>query len=369
VNQRRLLRLLPLPLVVACTASSAPPRDPALGTLRLLPGFTIELFARVPGARSLALGPPGIVFVGTRDEGSVHVLQDRDGDGRAERVRTLATGLTWPNGVAFREGSLYVAELRRIVRFDGVLRWLSAGGDPPRPVVVLDGLPAERHHGWKYLRFGPDGKLYFGIGAPCNVCVRDDPFASLARVGRDGSGLEVVARGIRNTVGFDWHPKTGELWFTDNGADRMGDDVPGDELNRVTQAGRHFGFPYCHEGRVADPRFGRERPCSDFVPPVHRFGAHVAALGMRFADGGAVPEPLRGRIVVAQHGSWNRSTPVGYRVVLVDPEGKQPETTLAEGWLREGEAWGRPVDVELLADGSLLVSDDEAGAVYRIRRG
>lgn len=352
---------------LAAPTAQAPPELP-LGSLRLLPGYAIEIFARVPSARSLALGPPGVVFVGTRDGGSVYALLDRDRDGRAEQVKTVASGLQWPNGVAFKDGSLFVAELRRILRFDGVERWLSGDGPAPRPVVVLDDLPKERHHGWKFLRFGPDGKLYFGIGAPCNVCLREDPFASIARVSRDGSGFEIVARGIRNTVGFDWHPQTRELWFTENGADEMGDDVPSDELDRVTRAGQHFGYPFCHEGRVADPRFGKDRPCSGFVPPVHRLGAHVAALGMRFAAGPALPEPLRGKILVAEHGSWNRSTPVGYRVVVVDPEGKQPETVLADGWLRGERAWGRPVDVELLPDGSVLVSDDEAGVVYRIRR-
>jgi glucose/arabinose dehydrogenase len=234
--------------------------------------------------------------------------------------------------------------------------------------VVFDGLPNESGHGWKFLRFGPDGKLYFGIGAPCNVCLRDDPFATLARIDpTKGGGLEVVARGIRNTVGFDWHPGTRELWFTENGADQLGDDVPSDELNRVTGAGQHFGYPFCHEGTVPDPRYGKERPCAAFVPPVHRFGAHVAALGMRFTAGPSVPEPLRGKIVVAEHGSWNRSTPTGYRVVVVDPAGKTPEAPLVSGWLRGERAWGRPVDVELLPDGSLLVSDDGAGAVYRVR--
>ena len=343
-------------------------QDLPLATLRVAPGFSMEVFARAPGARSLALGPPGVVFVGTRDA-SVYALVDEDRDGRADRVRTVAGGLRWPNGVAYREGTLYVAERSRILRFDGIERWLQAGGDgpAPKPAVVFDDLPAENSHGWKFLRLGPDGKLYFGIGAPCNVCQRDDPYATLARVGTDGRGFEIVARGVRNTVGFDWHPGTRELWFTENGADQMGDDVPSDELNKVTRTGQHFGYPFCHEGRIPDPRFGAKRPCSDTVAPVHRFGAHVAALGMRFLSGPKVPPPLAGKIVVAEHGSWNRSEPVGYRVVMVDPSGKDPEAPLVTGWLRDERAWGRPVDVELLPDGSLLISDDGAGAVYRLR--
>jgi glucose/arabinose dehydrogenase len=351
----------------ACGAASTP-ADPSLplDTLRLAPGFAIEVFARAPGARSLALGPPGVVFVGTRGEGVVHALLDRDGDGRAETVREVASGLDTPNGVAFHRGALYVAERSRIVRLDGVAAWLEGKGERPRRSVVYDRLPRERGHDWKVLRAGPDGKLYVPVGAPCNVCLREDPFATIARLDPDGRNFEVVARGVRNSVGVDWHPRTRELWFTDNGRDMLGDDVPADELNRLSQPGQHFGFPYCHEGRVADPRYGSRAPCSDFVAPVHRFGAHVAALGMRFAAGPRVPAALRGRIVVAQHGSWNRSTPVGYRVVVVDPEGEARETVLAEGWLRGRAAWGRPVDVEFLPDGSLLVSDDEAGVVYRI---
>jgi glucose/arabinose dehydrogenase len=343
-------------------AGGAACQELPLQTLHLAPGFSIETYARVPGARSLALGPPGVVFVGTRDEGKVYAIV-------GGQARTVASGLRWPNGVAYREGALFVAERSRILRFDGIDAWLRGDGraQAPAPSVLFEGLPTESHHGWKFLRFGPDGKLYFGIGAPCNVCLRDDPFATLARIDPKGGALEIVARGIRNTVGFDWHPGTHELWFTENGADQLGDDVPSDELNRVTAAGQHFGYPFCHAGDVPDPRFGKDRPCSAFVPPVHRFGAHVAALGMRFAAGTAVPEPLRGKIVVAEHGSWNRSEPVGYRVVMVDPSGKVPETPLVSGWLRGERAWGRPVDVELLPDGSLLVSDDAAGVIYRVR--
>jgi len=348
--------------VIALYAAGAACQDLPLQSLKLAPGFAIETYARVPGARSLALGPPGVVFVGTRNEGKVYALVNRE-------VRTLASGLSWPNGVAYRDGTLFVAERSRILRFPDVDAWLRGDGRQPAPApsVVFDGLPRENGHGWKFLRFGPDGKLYFGIGAPCNVCLRDDPFATLVRIDPKGGGLEIVARGIRNTVGFDWHPITRELWFTDNGADQLGDDVPSDELNRVTKTGQHFGYPFCHAGDVPDPRFGKDRPCSAFVPPVHRFGAHVAALGMRFLSAPTLPEPLRGKIVVAEHGSWNRTEPVGYRVVLVDPTGKAPETPLVSGWLRGERAWGRPVDVELLPDGSLLVSDDGAGAVYRVR--
>jgi glucose/arabinose dehydrogenase len=265
-----------------------------------------------------------------------------------------------------RDGALYVAEVSRVLRFDAIEEHLDA---PPEPVVVSAAFPADRHHGWKFIRFSPDGLLYVPVGAPCNVCKRDDPrYASIMRMKQDGSGLEVFAAGVRNTVGFDWHPVTGELWFTDNGRDNLGDDLPPDELNRAPGAGLDFGFPYCHGGFLLDPELGKDRSCDGFAAPAAKLGAHVAALGMRFYTGKAFPASYRGQILVAEHGSWNRSERAGYRVSLVRLDGDRVVSyePFAQGWLQDGEVWGRPVDLEVLPDGSVLVSDDHAGAIYRI---
>ncbi len=336
-----------------------------LDTLELPPGFSIALYAAaVPGARSLTRSPSGIVYVGTRGD-TVHALVDGDGDGRAERVVRIASGLDQPNGVAWHDGDLYVAEVSRILRFRDIDRHLD---DPPRPEVVRDDYPSDHHHGWKFIAFGPDGWLYVPVGAPCNVCEPGGIYAGLTRLRPDGSQREVFARGIRNTVGFDWQPGTGVLWFTDNGRDRLGDDLPPDELNRAPRAGLDFGFPYCHGGDVPDPRFGDGHPCADFTPPAARLGAHVASLGMRFYTGGMFPAEYRGDVLIAEHGSWNRSAKVGYRVVRARVEGDRVTAVepFVHGWLRGQEAWGRPVDVLVLADGSLLISDDRADAVYRV---
>jgi glucose/arabinose dehydrogenase len=356
-------------LLAGVFPASIVPTVSSLKDIRLPAGFRIDYFApKVPGARSLALGPDGIVFVGTRSEGKVYAVIDRDGDGKADEVLTIARGLDMPNGVAFRDGSLYVAEAGRVIRYDDIVKRLR---HPPRPVVVNDSFPKEKAHGWKFIRFGPDGRLYVPVGAPCNVCDRkDDPrFAAITRMNADGSGLEVFAHGVRNTVGFDWHPATGELWFTDNGRDWLGDDEPPDELNRAPKKGLHFGFPYRHGRGLVDPEFGKNVPADfSFVPPEMELGPHVASLGMRFYTGTMFPEKYRGGIFIAEHGSWNRSTPIGYRVTFVPVEGSKAAgyTVFAQGWLKGFAAWGRPVDVEVMRDGSLLVSDDKKGAIYRI---
>jgi glucose/arabinose dehydrogenase len=353
----------------APAAPAAPAEDPSLPlqNIKLPPGFRIALYARVPKARSLALGPKGTVFVGQRErDGMVHAVRDRDGDGRAEEVTVVARGLDTPNGVAVRGGALYVAEISRILRYDGIEDRLA---NPPAPAVVTAALPTERHHGWKFIAFGPDDRLYVPVGAPCNICLRDDPrFASITRMKADGTGFEVYAHGVRNTVGFDWHPETGELWFTENGRDLMGDDVPPDELGHAPKAGLHFGYPHCHGGTIADPEFARGRACAEFTAPARNLGPHVAALGMRFYRGRMFPAEYRHDIFMAEHGSWNRSRKVGYRLMRVQLGGAAGPTyeTFAEGWLVGETEWGRPVDVLELPDGSLLVSDDEAGAVYRI---
>jgi len=272
-----------------------------------------------------------------------------------------------PSGIAWRDGSLYVSAVSRILRYDGIDGRLA---QPPAPVLVTDRLPGDSHHGWKFIAFGPDGKLYVPVGAPCNVCEPSERHAVIQRMNADGSGLETVARGVRNSVGFDWSPVDKALWFTDTGRDWLGDDLPADELNRVARTGQHFGFPYCHQGNSPDPEYGARRPCSEFVAPAAMLGAHVAAIGMRFYTGTQFPQAYRSNVFIAEHGSWNRSKKVGYRVarVPVDAQGKagKPES-FVEGFLQGESAWGRPVDVLVLPDGSLLVSDDLAGAIYRIR--
>jgi len=350
--------------LAALVAGQAPAPLP-LEKVKLPPGFAIRLYARVPNARSLALGAKGTLFISNRTGRNVYAVRDADGDGVAEKTYTIAQGLNMPNGVAFRDGALYVAEVSRLLRFDNIESRLE---NPPQPVVVLDTLPTDRHHGWKFIRFGPDGRLYVPVGVPCNVCERGDPYGTILRVQPDGTGLEVYARGVRNTVGFDWHPRTKELWFTDNGRDLMGDEVPPDELNHAPRPGMHFGFPYFHGAAIADPQFGKGRRASDYTAPVQELGPHVAALGMRFYVGAMFPAEYREQIFVAEHGSWNRSKKIGYRVMLVRLAGNRAKSyeVFAEGWLENERVWGRPVDVEVLPDGSLLVSDDHAGAIYRI---
>ncbi|MFZ2269443.1 MAG: PQQ-dependent sugar dehydrogenase [Azonexus sp.] len=340
-----------------------------LEQIKLPAGFSIELWARVENARQMALGPHdatgGTLFVGSMQAGKVHAVRFGP-DSTASTVRVLASGLAMPVGVAYRAGSLYVSAVDRILRFDQPEH---AAGRPAPPVVVTDQLPGERHHGWKFIGFGPDGKLYVPVGAPCNSCEPDpNRYANILRMNPDGSGREVFARGIRNSVGFDWQPQTGELWFTDNGRDRLGDDVPPDELNHAPRAGLHFGYPYCHGGDLADPEFGSQRRCSEFTPPARQLAAHTAALGMRFYTGRMFPAAYRNQIFIAEHGSWNRSKKIGYRISLVRLAGGQAVSyeTFASGWLQGETAWGRPADLLVLPDGSLLVADDLAGAIYRI---
>ncbi len=362
-----LLQLLVLAALALACARARSNRDLPVETIKLPLGFTISVYAGdVPGARSMALSPAGTLFVGTRDEGKVYAIRDLNHDGRADQVIIIARGLNMPNGVAFRDGALYVAEVSRVLRFNNIEARLE---NPPQPVVVNDRFPRDRHHGWKFIRFGPDGKLYVPVGAPCNICEpSDERHASILRMNSDGSGLEVFARGIRNTVGFDWHPGTRELWFTDNGRDMLGDDRPPDELNYAPQKGMHYGFPYCHGSNIADPEFGRKHNCSELTPPAIELGPHVASLGMRFYTGTMFPPEYRNQIFIAEHGSWNRTRPIGYRVTLVQLQGNRAVKyeVFAEGWLQRERPWGRPVDVQVMPDGALLVSDDYAGAIYRI---
>jgi glucose/arabinose dehydrogenase len=350
-------------MLLSMPAGAAP--ESRLGEIRLPPGFRIAPYAVVTNARSMALGDRGTLFVGTRKGEVYAVLPGETADG-AHRVVAIARNLHSPNGVAFRGGALYVAEIGRILRFDGIESRLSS---PPEPVVVNDSFPKDEHHGWKFIRFGPDGMLYVPVGAPCNICERTDPrYASILRMQPDGTGLEVFASGVRNTVGFDWNPDTAELWFTDNGRDWLGDDLPPDELNRAPRKGLHFGFPYVHGINIPDPDLGAGKKPAGFTHPEWELPAHVASLGMRFYTGKMFPAGYRGQIFIAEHGSWNRSKPVGYRISLVRLEGNRAAgyEVFAAGWLQGGQAWGRPVDVQGMPDGSLLVSDDKAGMIYRI---
>jgi len=356
-----IMRLFFLGLIVVCMPLSAQPR---LGEIKLPPGFSIDVYAdELPNARSMALGDKGTLFVGTRTAGVVYAVRDRNGDGRIDERYTIARHLNMPNGVAFRDGALYVAESGRILRFDDI----EANLKRPPPAVLVAELRAYSHHGWRYMGFGPDGWLYVSFGAPCNVCNKAG-YGTILRMKPNGSDREVFARGVRNSVGFTWHPQTDDLWFTDNGRDMLGDDLPPDELNRAPQPGMHFGFPYCHGGDIPDPQFGDRRKCSEFTPPEQRLGPHVASLGIKFYTGQQFPAEYNNQIFIAEHGSWNRSEPIGYRISLVRlKEGKAASyEPFAEGWLQNGKAWGRPVDLLVMPDGSLLVSDDRAGVVYRI---
>jgi glucose/arabinose dehydrogenase len=348
-------------LAVAGLAFATPAPADSLDDIVLPPGFVIEHYADVPNARSLTLGEQGTLFVSNRSGSSIYAVVPGD----EPKVIEIDSDLSTPNGVAFRDGDLYVAEIDRIYRYADIESRLDA---PPEPERLDIELPAERHHGWRYIAFGPDGKLYVSIGAPCNVCDREG-FAEIIRMNPDGSDRETFARGIRNSVGLAWHPETGELWFTDNGRDMLGDDIPACELNHAPRAGLHFGFPYCHAGDVRDPEFGAEAPCGDFEPPAQKLGPHVAPLGLRFYAGTQFPEEYAGQIFIAEHGSWNRSEKIGYRITLVRLDGNRAVSyeTFARGWLKDGEVSGRPVDLQVMPDGSLLVSDDLAGKLYRIR--
>lgn len=358
------LRCLPALLIALTwlTTASAAPTD----GLRLPPGFVIEEWAGdVPGARTMVLGERGTVFVGSRDEGRIYALRDDSGDGRADHRWIVASGLQMPNGLALRDGQLYVADVDRLLRLPDIEHWLE---QPPQPMPLRVRLPADRAHGWRYIAFGPDGWLYAGVGAPCNVCERDG-YAQLRRISADGERMEVVAQGIRNTVGFAWRPGTRELWFTENGRDWLGDDRPPDEINILYSSRAHFGFPYCHGDALADPQFGAGHDCSDYTPPALALPAHVAPLGILFYTGQQFPAEYRQRVFIAEHGSWNRSRKIGYRVMMADIVDGRPGNyrPFIDGFLQaDGSVSGRPSYLLQLPDGSLLLSDDHYGRIYRI---
>ncbi|MFY0652600.1 MAG: sorbosone dehydrogenase family protein [Cyclobacteriaceae bacterium] len=340
-----------------------------ISSLKLPAGFEISVFASsVQNARSLALGRNGTIFVGSRRAGKVYALVDENKDGKSDKTYVIASGLNDPNGVAFRNGSLYVAEISELNRYDDIESKLA---NPPKPVTIYDDYPRDNHHGQKVIAFGPDDKLYIPQGAPCNICEnKKEVYASITRMNPDGSGREIFAHGVRNSVGLAWHPETGELWFTDNGRDNLGDNMPPCELNYAPKMGMHFGYPYCHGSDIGDPEFGHKRSCDEFIAPARKLGAHVAPLGLKFYTGDMFPEKYRNQIFIPEHGSWNRRKKIGYRVSMVKLEGNRAVSydTFIDGWLdeKEQEAWGRPVDLLVLPDGSMLLSDDKSDTIYRI---
>ncbi len=337
-----------------------------LNQLKLPAGFKVDYFAKnVKNARQLALSDSGIVYVGSRKAGNIYALLDENGDGKSDKRWLVAKGLEMPSGIAWKDGDLYVAEVSRILKFSNIDKNL----DKPISEVFLSGLPKESHHGWKFLRFSPTGELIFPIGAPCNVCeIKTDMHARIFSLNMKTKALTVMAEGVRNSVGFDFHPDTGELWFTDNGRDMMGDDIPSDELNRVTKIGSHYGFPFYHAGNIKDPTFAKNKKEQDYVAPVLKTGAHVANLGLHFYQGTMFPASYKKQLFIAEHGSWNRSKKSGYKIGLVTLKGSEiiKYEPFMTGFMQNEITYGRPVAIVELKDGSLLVSDDYANAIYRI---
>lgn len=362
--------LAAIALMTSATLQALP-----LEQLKLETGFKIEVYAEnVKNARQMALGDNGTVFVGSRSAGLLHAVVDKDKDGKADEVIQLAEKLNMPSGIAFHNGDLYVAEVNRIHRFKQIEKNLTKGAQSE---IVIDGLPEEAHHGWKYIDFGPDGWLYVPVGAPCNICETnggekfDNPvYSSILRFNIESKEKQWVAKGVRNSVGFDWHPETKELWFSDNGRDMMGDDIPPCEINRVAELGQHFGYPYFHGGTIPDPEFGKGKQATDYVAPAKNLDAHVAPLGIHFYQGEMFPESYKGNLLVAEHGSWNRSKKSGYRVMIASVEDNQVTDyrPFVEGWLNKEDdtAWGRPVAMLPMPDGSILISDDFANTIYRV---
>ena len=357
-------KMAPIPGMPVATAADKLP----IAKMKVPPGFKVEVWASgVLDARGLRQGDHGTVFVSSLFVASkVYAIVDRNG---TRQVKTIAEKLMLPNGIEYYKGALYVATPKEIIRYDDIESHLD---DPPKPVSVYDKLPGDVPHGWKFIKIGPDGKLYVPVGAPCNICMPDDQHAQIRRMNLDGSGMEIVASGVRNTVGFDWDPQTKDLWFTDNGRDWLSEDLPNDELNHVTKLGEHFGFPFCHQGNFTDPEFGWGRSCSEFVPPAYLLGPHAAALGMRFYSGKMFPKKYRGAIFIARHGPWNRTKKYAADVLAVfltkDGKVRSAEPFLT-GLVENNTYLGRPVDVLVMKDGSLLVSDDHNGAIYRISYG
>jgi len=363
--------LAPHAPVLTVTAAEKIPLD----RIKVPDGFKVEVWVSgAPGARMMTRADNGTVFVGTRAIGRVYAISDTGGK---REVKVLASGLTQPNGVVYKNGSLYVAAINQVFRYDDVEKMIDAYATKsaqPVDMTAAFNLPTHQHHGWKFLAIGPDNKLYIPIGAPCNICEPPATNAQIRRYNLDGSGMEVVARGVRNSVGFDFHPSTGELWFTDNGRDWAGEEGPQDELNRIGKIGENFGFPYCHASGIVDPDIKKPDACDGVTMPVTLLGPHAAALGMRFYTGNMFPAEYKDSALVARHGSWNRTQKAGYDVVRVTatPDGKYANVTPFVTGFVDASAntfWGRPADVMQMPDGSVLVSDEQNGAIYRVSYG
>ncbi len=366
---QRLTPGLPLfAVALAAVLGSPAASGKGIESLRLPPGFVIEeLNFKVPNARQMALTGNGTLIVGSRRKGRVYAVPEALSNPQPQVIELL-DGLLMPSGVAVHEGALYVAATDRVLKIADIDSRLRPS---PPTETVSDSLPDKRHHGWKYIKFGPDGQLYVPVGAPCNICLSADArFASLLQMNPVSGATRIWAHGIRNTVGFAWHPGTGELWFSDNGRDMMGDDVPAEEINIITAAGQHFGYPFVHAGDIPDPKFGdhAQRKKWVFEDPVVKIQAHSAALGMDFYSHDVFPEAYHNALFVAEHGSWNRSSKVGYQVsVITDTGGERRYQPFVTGWLTDGRSWGRPNDVLVTRDGALLISDDSQGLIYRVR--
>ncbi len=361
----KLSLFLSLFILIFCNSVQAVAQDAdlPLEKIKLPPGFSISLWAEVPDARALTLGEKGTVFVGSKSAGNVYAITDHN-DKR--QVRIIASKLKQPFGVAFYQGALYVSSVNRILRYDRIEENLE---QPPQPIVVTDSLPNESFHGWRYIAFGPDNLLYVSVGAPCDACEADQSkYALISRLMPDGSKHEIFAQGVRNSVGFDWHPETKELWFTDIGRNWMSGFVPPDELNHAPRKSMHFGFPYCHANNILDPKFGAKRSCERSTPPAIELDVNVSSMGMRFYTGNMFPAQYKNQIIIAEHGSMNQRTQAGHQLkwVHIDKNKVIKKEVFAAGWLENGNAWGRPVDVLVMPDGALLISDDQAGAIYRI---
>jgi len=330
--------------------------------IKLPDGFQIELYTdQVPGARSLAQGD-NYLFVSSMEEGNLYAINI---DGPSREVNNFISGLYIPNGIAYHDGDLYVAEIHRVLKFENIEDAITSGKEPE--YTVISKYPTDRHHGWRYIVIGGDDRIYVPIGAPCNVC-DDEGYAVITSMNLDGSDKRIIAEGIRNSVGMTFHPITGELWFTDNGRDMLGDDIPPCELNKLSYEGEHFGFPFCHGNDIQDPQYGSLGQCSNITIPIQELGPHVAPLGLKFYTGDMFPEEYHNQVFISEHGSWNRSKKIGYRITMVTLDESQSTSyqTFADGWLEDEKTLGRPVDILVMKDGSMLVSDDHNGAIYRI---
>ncbi len=368
-STKNLLGIFILGFLLGCNSAQDSSQS-ALQKVQLPDGFSAEIYAAdVPNARQLALGDNGIVYAGSRNAGKVYAIVDEDNDYRADNVYTIDEELQLPSGIAYRNGSLYVGAVSKILRYDNIDENYQ---NSPEPVLITDDFPTDRHHGWKFIAFGPDDNIYVPVGAPCNICNPENKiYASITRINPDGTDREIIAHGVRNSVGFDWHPETEELWFTDNGRDMLGDNRPPCELNHLSETGQHFGYPYKHGSDIWDPEFGDTAKNMDreFRPPAQELDPHVAPLGMIFYTGDMFPHEYSNQILIAEHGSLNRSEKIGYRITKVTLNNGKATSykPFIDGWLQENEAvWGRPVDLLQLPDGSVLISDDERGIIYRI---